>query len=254
LTPNPIRKVLSTIRAHQVRALLMGGQACVFYGGAEFSRDTDLAVLPSPDNLARLREALAELAAEPVAVPSLAERYLLRGHAVHFRCRHPEAAGVRVDIMSVMRGVQPFEDLWRRRTTFETDAGETYDLLSLPDLVAAKKTQRDRDWPMIRRMLEASYLAHRGAAETPERVAFWLRELRTPALLAEVARRHPEAARGAAETRAAIAAALSGDEPAVEAAVADEERRERERDREYWRPLREELERWRHRRGEDPGE
>jgi hypothetical protein len=40
----------------------------------------------------------------------------------------------------------------------------------------------------------------------------------------------------------------------VEAAVADEERRERERDREYWRPLREELERWRHRRGEDPGE
>jgi hypothetical protein len=28
--------------AHQVRALLMGGQACVFYGAAEFSRDTDL--------------------------------------------------------------------------------------------------------------------------------------------------------------------------------------------------------------------
>jgi hypothetical protein len=29
----------------QVRALLMGGQACVFYGAAEFSRDTDLAIL-----------------------------------------------------------------------------------------------------------------------------------------------------------------------------------------------------------------
>jgi hypothetical protein len=28
--------------SHQVRALLMGGQACVFYGAAEFSRDTDL--------------------------------------------------------------------------------------------------------------------------------------------------------------------------------------------------------------------
>ena len=27
----------------RVRALLMGGQACVFYGAAEFSRDTDLA-------------------------------------------------------------------------------------------------------------------------------------------------------------------------------------------------------------------
>jgi len=29
------------MREHRVRALLMGGQACVFYGAAEFSRDTD---------------------------------------------------------------------------------------------------------------------------------------------------------------------------------------------------------------------
>jgi hypothetical protein len=36
LIPNPIRKVLSSIRAQRVRALLMGGQACVFYGAAEF--------------------------------------------------------------------------------------------------------------------------------------------------------------------------------------------------------------------------
>jgi len=41
LIPNPIRKVLSTFRNCEVRALLMGGQACVFYGAAEFSRDTD---------------------------------------------------------------------------------------------------------------------------------------------------------------------------------------------------------------------
>src|ERR1700757_3410913 len=42
LIRNPIRKVLSSMQAHRVRALLMGGQACVFYGAAEFSRDTDL--------------------------------------------------------------------------------------------------------------------------------------------------------------------------------------------------------------------
>jgi hypothetical protein len=40
LIPNPILKVLSTFRNCEVRALLMGGQACVFYGAAEFSRDT----------------------------------------------------------------------------------------------------------------------------------------------------------------------------------------------------------------------
>ena len=45
MTPNPILKVLSTLGSHRVRYLLIGGQACVFYGGAEFSRDTDIAVL-----------------------------------------------------------------------------------------------------------------------------------------------------------------------------------------------------------------
>ena len=43
MIPNPIRKVLSSMRAHRVRALLMGGQACVFYGAAEFSTNQ-----PSP--------------------------------------------------------------------------------------------------------------------------------------------------------------------------------------------------------------
>jgi len=33
--------------AHQARALLMGGRACVFYGAAQFSRDTDL-LIPEP--------------------------------------------------------------------------------------------------------------------------------------------------------------------------------------------------------------
>jgi len=47
----------------------MGGQACVLYGAAEFSRDTDLAVLASSENLDRLRAALAELNATVIAVP-----------------------------------------------------------------------------------------------------------------------------------------------------------------------------------------
>jgi hypothetical protein len=45
LIPNPILKVLSSIHKSGVRALLMGGQACVFYGAAEFSRDSDFARL-----------------------------------------------------------------------------------------------------------------------------------------------------------------------------------------------------------------
>jgi len=89
--PNPILKVLSTLDRHRAAYLLMGGQACVFYGAAEFSRDTDVAVLADAENLRRLGEALDALQAERIAVPPFSADYLLRGHAVHFRCRHPEA-------------------------------------------------------------------------------------------------------------------------------------------------------------------
>jgi hypothetical protein len=51
------------MRANGVRSLLIGGQACVFYGAAEFSRDTDLALLASPANLDRFNAALSALQA-----------------------------------------------------------------------------------------------------------------------------------------------------------------------------------------------
>src|ERR1700688_1452199 len=89
LIPNPILKVLSSMRTHRVRALLMGGQACVFYGAAEISRDVDFAILADARNLARLKRALTALRAEPIAVPPFELRFLRRGHAIHFRCQHP---------------------------------------------------------------------------------------------------------------------------------------------------------------------
>lgn len=224
----------------------MGGQACVFYGAAEFSRATDLVVLTSPENLERFRAALAELQAECIAVPPFDVQYLTRGHAVHFRCSHPDAAGMRIDIMSVMRGVDPFEDLWERRTTIDVD-GETFDLLSLGDLVRAKKTQRDRDWPMLRRLLEVHYLANR-AHPSPGHIDFWLTEIRTPALLIEAAARDPERAVALEKGRPALAPAIAADAAGVAAALDEEAHREREADRRYWQPLRRELEALRHAR------
>ena len=74
----------------------MGGQACVFYGAAEFSRNVDLA---------RVRAALGDLNAVPIAVPQFDPDLLNRGHAVHFRCRREDVAGLWIDLMSSLRGV-----------------------------------------------------------------------------------------------------------------------------------------------------
>ena len=231
--------------ARQVRALLMGGQACVFYGAAEFSRDTDLLILADAENLQRLEAALQDLQAHRIAVPPLAAEYLERGHAVRFRCQHPEAADMRVDVMSRLRGVEPFPVLWERRTTITDADGFAHELLALPDLVQAKKTQRSKDWPMLRRLLEAHYLQHRSTPNN-ERVRFWLRELRTPELLIEASQTWPESAAAMTGERPLLRLARQEMLTELEAALLAEELAERQRDRLHWQPLKAELERLRH--------
>jgi hypothetical protein len=251
LIPNPIRRVLSSIEARRVRALLMGGQACVLYGAAEFSRDTDLAILASPANLARLQHALDDLQAAVIAAPPFQAKYLRRGHAVHFRCRHPEAEGMRIDVMTRMRGVAPFATLWSRRTSVELPGPTWCEVMGLPDLVQAKKTQRDKDWPMVRRLVEAHYFQHRDRA-TAAQIRFWLRELRTPELLVESAGRWPATRRQQERQRGLLKLARPGQEPRLADALMREERAEREADARYWAPLKAELERLRHARIESP--
>ena len=242
MTPSPILKVLFTLSRSGVRSLLMGGQACVLYGAAEFSRDTDIVVLSDEENLRRLAGALESLGAERIAVPPFLRRHLDGGHAVHFRCRAPGVEGMRVDVMSRLRGLPDFATLWERRTTIDTDDGPI-EVLSLPDLVAAKKTQLDKDWPMITRLVEADHARHAEATEA--RIDFWLRESRTPAMLVTLADSWPAAAESRVPARPLLAHALAGDVAAVAAGLRVEEDAEREADRAYWAPLRRELEQMR---------
>ncbi len=215
----------------------MGGQACVYYGAAEFSKDVDFAVGVEADNIAQLQKALDELDARVIAVPPFDVELLKRGHAAHFRCARPDVRDLRVDVMSQMRGVDDFEVLWERRTTGFAN-GEEFELMALPDLVTAKKTQRDKDWPMIRRLVEAHFFEFK-SEPTNQRIQFWLAQARTPTILQLVARRFPEMP---TEREAALLARSGADELAIEAALKREEERERALDRAYWAPLKAELE------------
>lgn len=247
MIPNPILKVLSTLTTHRVRFLLMGGQACVLYGATEFSRDTDIVLIPDAENLAALKQALADLQATVIAVPPFEDGYLRRGFAVHFRCAHPDAKGMRLDAMSVLRGVASFEELWMRRTTVDPDGGVSINLLGLPDLIQAKKTQRDKDWPMIRRLVEAHFDVH-GSSATEDQVRFWLREARTPSILREVAKQYPALRAEVIPVRPLLADVGIATDELIETALEAEERLERDADRRYWGPLIKELEQLRHRK------
>lgn len=241
MIPNPILKVLSTLSIHHVRYLLMGGQACVFYGAAEFSRDCDIAILCEPENLSRLQSALHDLRAVPIAVPPFESQYLLRGHAVHFRCQATEAENIRLDVMAKMRGVAPFGELWARRTTITDDTGAVIELMSLLDLVAAKKTQRDKDWPMLRRLVEAHFVAHL-SQPTRDDIYFWLTASRTSEMLLRLAAAHPQSTRELAQQRPLLVHAIQNDQHALDRALAEEQEAERAADEQYWKPLKAELE------------
>jgi hypothetical protein len=244
LSPTPIRQVLSTIQTNGVQALLMGGQACVFYGAAQVSKDVDFVLLAQEENFARLHAALDQLKAKQIAVPQFDPALLARGHAVHFRCAAPGVEDLRIDIMTYLRDLQPFSVLWERRTVIAGECGEEFHLLSIPDLVTAKKTQRMKDWPIIE-LLVAIHYRENAAGPRPDWVEFWLHQARSPELLAELTQRFPREARAATNRRPLLGLALSGETEALREALDAEVRAEQAKDRAYWAPLKAELEAFR---------
>jgi hypothetical protein len=212
----------------------------VFYGAAQFSKDIDLVLLAAEDNFSRLMGALRELNAFRIAVPPFDPFALARGHAVHFRCQGGETDRLRIDIMTRLRDLPDFAVLWSRRTTIQDGAGDAFDLLAVEDLVQAKKTQRDKDWPIIAALVEAHYAAL-AQDPTPERIAFWLSEARISERLIALAQRFPDQAVAQAQSRPLLHLAISGESDALRQALDAEVRAAQDRDRTYWRPLKEEL-------------
>jgi len=218
----------------------MGGQACVLYGTAQFSKDIDLLILADPENFVRLQNALNEIKASRIAVPPFQTELLERGHAVHFRCQVPQASGLRIDVMTRLRDLPPFQELWSRRTTLKNDEGGELHLLSVADLVQAKKTQRSKDWPMIEALVEEHYIRNQQEAN-PDFIRFWLEESRIPERLFDLVREFPDQAREIEARRPLLSQARLGNLSGLREAIDAEVRNEQEKDRTYWEPLKREM-------------
>jgi hypothetical protein len=249
LTQNPILKVLSTFKRFEVKSLVIGGQACIIYGAAEFSKDSDFIALCDAENLARLRRALRELKARNIYVPPLKKDFLDRGHACHFRCHAEAVKNLRVDVLAKLRGCGEFEQLWQRRSTVTLPDKSAIEVIGLQDLVKSKKTQRDKDWLMLRRLVENDIaVAHRPLKKKTE---WWLHECRSVRELIRLAHENGDMAQECVAKRPLLKAALEGDSEKLRALLIDEELVERQKDKEYWLPLRKELEALRHTRSEN---
>ena len=115
------------------------------------------------------------------------------------------------------------------------------ELMGLEDLVQAKRTQRDKDWPMIRRLVESHYATH-WQDPTEAQKQLWLGHSRTPEMLIDLVSREPELASQVAAQRPLISLARDANPDALQQALDQEAARERQADRLYWAPLKAELE------------
>lgn len=246
LTRNPILKVLSIFQKCGVKNLLIGGQACIIYGAAEFSRDSDFVMLCEKENLSRLKKALKLLKAKNIYLPPLKEEYLNKGHACHFRCFAKGVERLRIDVMVKMRGCDEFEKLWGKRYILKLPENLTANIIFVNDLVQSKKTQRDKDWLMIKRLVENDILLTKKPCI--DKIKWWFCECRTAQKLIELSRKYKKIAIECIKKRPLLKIALQNNFNKLENLISKEELAERKKDKKYWQPLLKELETLRHKK------
>lgn len=146
-----MRALFRAFSAHRVRYLVIGGQATILYGAAHFSQDLDLWIEPGDSNVRRFVAALESLNARVHKLtPPLTRAYLDRGHGFHFLIPLREGA-VYLDVMGHPPRVGRFASAWRSSESMQTPWGKL-SVVSIPNLVDLKKTNRPSDYDVITRL------------------------------------------------------------------------------------------------------
>ncbi len=131
------KKFLRLLNARRIEYLLIGGAAYNFHAPPRATKDLDLWVRPTRENLTRLVDAIREFGF-PTADLRVDE--LVRKRQVLMLGRVP----YRLDLLTSPAGLQ-WASSWRRRVAGKYD-GVPIAILSLRDLIAAKRAAgRPRD-------------------------------------------------------------------------------------------------------------
>jgi hypothetical protein len=137
------RDLIALLYKHQVRYLIVGGEAVIYYGHIRTTGDIDFFYDRSADNAQRLYAALAEFWAGPIPHLTNWQELTQEGQILQF--------GVvpnRIDLINDIDGVT-FAEAWPNRLTLSLPvAGQTVEvlLIGLGDLIKNKAaTNRPKD-------------------------------------------------------------------------------------------------------------
>ena len=128
-------RLARALNAHHVRYVLIGGFAVIAHGGARTTKDIDLLIDATPDNVARVRQALQIL--EDKAVNDVGDEVVVRYSVVRV------ADEIVVDLMAKACGVD-YDDASRDAVEL-LFAGVPIPVASLSTLIRTKNTVRPSD-------------------------------------------------------------------------------------------------------------
>jgi hypothetical protein len=153
-------EMLKVLEAHGLRFVLIGGFAAVIHGSPYVTTDIDVVPERSPENLARLSEALRDMNAriwtisEPEGIPFNHDAASI----ADVRVWNLVTDLGRLDLTFEPAGTSGYEDLARGAIRLEI-LGAHVDVAALEDIVRSKEAaDRDKDrlvLPVLRRLLGA---------------------------------------------------------------------------------------------------
>jgi hypothetical protein len=246
-----IANFFQSLRAQQVDYLLISGQAAILHGAATFSEDIDLWIHPAPANLENFLGALrAQRASYYKLTPPLEMAYLCRGHGFHFILTGKGSEDVFLDVLGAPPRVPPFALAATSAVWLEADWGAIH-TIGIKDLVELKKTQRMEDYPIISNLVH-QYFRQPDPLANPESWLWAVNNLFTLPSLAAFFEQFPRAVaslsrqlpRKVVEFAKQVSAGCPPDpanEEAVQRWMQHRAAELQKADRDYWRPIIQEL-------------
>ena len=125
-------ELLRAFNERQTEYLIVGGYAVMKYTEPRFTKDLDVWIRNTPENAARVYQALVEFGA-----PLEKDRLVPADFAANDMTYQIGVAPVRIDILTHISGVS-FEDAWARRVPSSL-LGTRVHFISLDDLVKNKQ-------------------------------------------------------------------------------------------------------------------
>ncbi|MBW1855093.1 MAG: nucleotidyl transferase AbiEii/AbiGii toxin family protein [Deltaproteobacteria bacterium] len=216
----------------------------VAYGAAQFTRDADFWIKPTKKNLVCLQKALKQLKAKPRFLPPLDIEYLRKGHGVHFRFTYREQTFL-IDILGKPPRVIPnFNQAYKDANHIEWHE-LSVPVIDIKRLIATKKTERDKDYTVIKDLVDLLFEEVRSNRSQRKKFLTWLlQELRTPKYLKTITREWEYGKQYALKTgreAAILACSKNATEEEIQAALDKEKEILRKADKQYWKPIRNEI-------------